>query len=882
MRSETDLVFANPDGTMTREQSLEPERVRVGGVWRGVDSTLVRGGDGSLGPAVGAVPMTFSSGGMAPLVTMSENGVKLSLWWPEALPAPTVEGNEATYSEVYPGVDLKMASVGTSFTQRLVVKTRAAGANPKVRDLTLKASVAGGTLAASGLGYVVKDPLGVPALTGSQPVMWDNGAAAKGAGATEELDEGDRPAPIGLSVAKASLGLSANAAMLDDPSTVFPVVLDPTGSPTIYNWAMVNKTHPTLSFYNFTSSDEGVGYNNFEGVHTKRIYYSFPTSSYNSSTIISATLYAYETYSATCSAGTVNAYLTNTISSSTTWNNQPSKIISGALDGWSTKAGRPDCYPGGKTASWTVTSGVKNRVAAGASRSTFVLQGSSETSYASWMRFGGPKNSTTSYRPKLSVTYNKPPYTVALSSMFVPTSSKACTGYTSASTGPVINPTTGASDAMSAKISDPNGDSLTSTLELRTSGGTLVSSTSFTAKASGSTITKTVPSTLANGVYKFRVQAKDSYVAGSWSAYCYFTVDTTKPTVTITSPTWPEGVLAPADATAGTFVMTAPGAADIAFRWNSVATATHATPNSSGQVTKTTTMTRTLDYWRAQASSAAGTAGNTDTYYVKRTQPAKLAEYLFNAPSPLADTATTQLDSSSPLSDPDAAAAYGFDLAAGFDSFDDVGRYDTPAALFDGSGATASVPSRPVVSERSFTVGAWVYMVDRDQSRTVVSQLLDADPADPTAPRLTFDLGYDIALDKFVARVMDGSGTVLTQATDNLPSHIGGNPANADLTRDGSWVYLAMVYDSTAGTLRLDANHSGNADPPNSDFSTLYKGTAVTGVGPVGSSQGEFLIGGGSSAQGDRAGWYGLVDNLAVWQGVPSDATILLNANNHQ
>ena len=82
-------------------------------------------------------------------------------------------------------------------------------------------------------------------------------------------------------------------------------------------------------------------------------------------------------------------------------------------------------------------------------------------------------------------------------------------------------------------------------------------------------------------------------------------------------------------------------------------------------------------------------------------------------------------------------------------------------------------------------------------------------------------------------------------------------------------------------TLRLDANHAGNADPPNSDFSTLYKGTPVTGVGAVGSSRGELRIGGGSSAQGERAGWNGLVDNLAIWQGVPSDLTLLNNANTH-
>ncbi|MGL5930861.1 MAG: hypothetical protein ACRCY8_18165, partial [Dermatophilaceae bacterium] len=126
MRSETDQVFANPDGTLTREQSLEPVRVRRGASWLDVDSTLVRGPDGSWGPRVSATPMSFSGGGSAPLVSMTEHGVRLGLSWPTALPTPTAAGNELTYPEVFPGVDLRMAAEGTTFTQRLVVKTRAA------------------------------------------------------------------------------------------------------------------------------------------------------------------------------------------------------------------------------------------------------------------------------------------------------------------------------------------------------------------------------------------------------------------------------------------------------------------------------------------------------------------------------------------------------------------------------------------------------------------------------------------------------------------------------------------------------------------------------------------------------------------------------------
>ncbi|MGL5819424.1 MAG: hypothetical protein ACRCYR_17800, partial [Phycicoccus sp.] len=840
MRSETDQVFANPDGTLTREQSLEPVRVRRGASWLDVDSTLVRGPDGSWGPRVGATPLAFSGGGSAPLVSMTERGVRLGLSWPTALPTPTATGNELTYAEVFPGVDLRMAAEGTTFTQRLVVKTRAAGANPSVRALTLRAQVAGGTVATSGPGYVVKDQDGATVMTGSQPLMWDSAASTRSASTTEDLEDGDRQAAMGLSVSRTSTGssmaLSANAALLDDPATVFPVVLDPTTSPRLDRWTMVHKTYPTVSYYNFTNSDEGVGYNNWEGVNGKRIYYVFDTSAYRGKTVVSATLQAFETFSYSCGAGTVNAYLTEEIWPSTTWNTQPAKIT-GVLSGWSVKAGRPDCYPGGKAAAWNVTNGVKNRVSVNATFSTFVLQGASETTTSSWMRFGGPKNANSSYRPKLSVTYNTTPSTTPLTGMWVPTTSRVCSS--SSVNAPVINPAAGVSESMYARISDADGGNLTSELEMTRWDNRAVSLTKFAARASNSVVSVVVPTkdaggaTLVTGTYRFRVRAADSYGFGAWSAYCYFKIDMVAPVVDIASPTWPEGVLAPQEATAGSFVMTSVGSSRISYRWNSAPTASSSVPDANGQVSVSTTTGRTLDYWHALAHDSAGNASYTDYYYVKRTQPGKLAQYLFNgteanSPTQWADTRTSQLDGA-PLSDPD--AAYSFDIDRSFDSFTAPGRFDgvagSQAAAFDGSGATARVPSRPVVSERSFTIGAWVFMSDRAQSRTVVSQLLDAVPADPAAPRIAFDLGYDVTLDKFTARVMNASGTVVGQAVDALPAKVRNDPAQADLTRDGSWVYLAMVYDATAGTLRLDTNHIANSNPLSSPFSTLYRGASV-------------------------------------------------------
>lgn len=899
LRSETDQVFANPDGSTTREQNLEPVRVRRGGQWLDVDSTLVRQADGTWAPKVSADSISFSGGGTGVAVSLRYHNVGLKLTWPQALPAPVINGSTATYPEVYPGVDLQLGAVGTSFTQHLVVKNATAAKDPRVRTLTLAAKAVGGALRQVGPGYEVDDAAGRAVLQGQQPVEWDSrgrSAAAVGSG----LDDGDHQAAMELAVGKGTLTVNADTTLLDDPATVFPVVLDPTSSPAIYNWTMVDATYPTTSYYDFADADQGVGYNAFSGVHTKRIYLSFPTSAYIGKVVSSATLRDFETYSAACTAGTVYAYLSNDISSGTTWNAQPAKIT-GALSGWSVKAGRSDCLPGGTTASWAVTSGVQNRVSAGAAHSTFVLQGASETDYSSWMRFAGPKNATTSYRPVLSVTYDSYPTAASASTMWVPSTSTAC--HTTASGAPSMNAKVGASESMIAKISDPDGGNVTGTFVLQTSAGSLVSNTTKAAVASGSTISLLVPSTLADGGYRFNVKVSDGTLSTSTATWCYFTLDSkAPPTPTITATPWVQDVLAPNTATTGTFTMTSAGSSRIWYHWASSATALNAASDSSGKVTASATQTTTLDTWDAQASDAAGNTSGIATFVVKRTQPGKLAEYLFNGRVPdstlpahcnpsvepyeaTCDTANTQLDSDVPLSDPSAAAAYKFDLPdnLGPSVFTGPGQGrwgsdpSNQAIQFDGASAGTGLDTRPLVSEHSFAIGAWVLLGDATQSRTVLAQERDASPADPANPVLAYDLGYDATADKFTARLMDSTGALIAQANDSLPAYLSGDPTQP-LSRAGGWIYLAMVYDESAHTLRLDSAADAESNPIGSNQYTWHTGVNTTFTGTPAAGVGAFDLGSGSSANGNRAPWSGPVDNLALWQGVPATTTLTSNS----
>jgi len=72
-------------------QNVLPVRVRQGGTWGPVSTSLRRSASGAL-------------------ATISAGDSKLSLSWPGQLPTPTVSGSSATYKNVLPGVDLVLTA----------------------------------------------------------------------------------------------------------------------------------------------------------------------------------------------------------------------------------------------------------------------------------------------------------------------------------------------------------------------------------------------------------------------------------------------------------------------------------------------------------------------------------------------------------------------------------------------------------------------------------------------------------------------------------------------------------------------------------------------------------------------------------------------------
>jgi hypothetical protein len=249
-RSEYSRLFANPDGSMTLEVHSRPQRVgRPEGSWVPVDPTLRPRADGTVGPAAAVVDLAFSGGGDGRLARIATDAGALSLSWPEPLPRPVLAGPKATYPDVLPGVDLVLTADVDGFSEVLVVEDREAAANPALDRIALGVETTGWELQPADSGYEVLDhEAGEVVFTIRAPAMWDSSSTAVTLDRTVAPADGDRVSDVGIDlhcpickgaepVTSADLTLEPDQAMLDDPSTRFPVYIGPDVAPGRLEWA---------------------------------------------------------------------------------------------------------------------------------------------------------------------------------------------------------------------------------------------------------------------------------------------------------------------------------------------------------------------------------------------------------------------------------------------------------------------------------------------------------------------------------------------------------------------------------------------------------------------------------------------------------------------
>ena len=492
----TSMTVARPDGRFAVTEWAAPVRARRHGRWENLNPALRRNADGTISPAVTSSALTLSGGGSGPLAVMATDARTLSLSWPGGpLPAPTVSGATATYANVLPGVDLAVtASAQGGFSEVFIVKNASAAADPALASLRFTAAAPGLAVTADGGGNLQVAPgVGaVPLFTAGTPMAWDSAPLPAGTPTTTTQDgqlvdaqsglpagssaaapgAAAHTATVPVSVSGGTITLSPPASVLDDANTVYPVYIDPTWWPagsTVSVWTQVDSGYPTTSYWK-ESSDLQSGDCAWAGCNNVQVARSFvqlpiPSQLTRASVVNAAYLYTTEEWAPSCTTKSVRLYTTGGISSSTTWNHQPS---------WSSNYSYQDAAFGYSSScpyykddvTWNVTSTIQADVGEQGTQ-TWGIRAANETDALGWKQFFSGANPK--YYPHMTVYYNDPPNKPDR------TSNPGGDCYYSPTGAPVI----GNDDVtLSAAVSDNDGDNNLTTrfLILNSAGSTVYDS----------------------------------------------------------------------------------------------------------------------------------------------------------------------------------------------------------------------------------------------------------------------------------------------------------------------------------------------------------------------------------------------------------------------
>ncbi|MGW4238061.1 VCBS repeat-containing protein [Streptomyces sp. NPDC004749] len=597
-RSEYSTTFANPSGTFTKETHVVPIRVRQRGRLVSADPTLVRGADGTVRPRAASVGLAFSGGGDDPMARIERDGRGMTLDWRGTLPEPRLEGDTAVYPEVFPGVDLKLRASVNGFQQLLVVKNREAAADPRLERLAFPMKTDGVTARTDGAGNLTAvDPAGRNVFAAPTPVMWDSsgvaataapkGAASVGAalaaprGARSAAIEeegfvaavGAKEAAVPAVVEGGALRLTPDQGLLTAPDTVFPVHIDPYVSGGRNNWTSVAKSYPTTSYWNKSDNIARVGHESDTG-GTWFSYFTMDTRNLSGKTVVNSTFRIKNTHSWSCTKKPVYLYASNPISSSTTWNKQPT--LGGLLATVTDAKGWGSGCPAGN-----LEFGVKGNAAkaAAANWPTMTLSlRASETDTYGWKKF----DASTAV---LSTEYNTPPKVPSDLDTVPSTKNGAGCGDT-APYGFI-----GDTDVqLTARAQDPDGGTVKVTFHLWATGhhpgadpgGVLIVNQTVSV-TSGAVARVTVPKSVlkphvatADGNFSWKAQASDGSLTSDWNPTagapgCRFVYLPDRPSTppSVTSAQFPDGtagwpVGTGSVRTKGTFAVGPGAATDIA------------------------------------------------------------------------------------------------------------------------------------------------------------------------------------------------------------------------------------------------------------------------------------------------------------------------------
>lgn len=274
--SQTQDVYANPDGTYTRRVYLGRVNYKaVDGVWTPIDTTLVaeRGGRYYTEKANDVDVAVASSAADPALVSVagdSRHVVTFGLQGAADVEA-VVDGDTATYPSVFPGVDLVESPTVDGIKESLVLRSAEVGSSwlfpLRLKGLVPRIADDGSVEFTDSTGEVVQTfPHG---FMQDSKVAPTSGLAAISTGVAYSLETtaGGDPA----------LRVSVDQAWLADPARVFPVTVDPTSamgtSSTTYVETLVPGPHNGEAQIQVGTWDGGthkarsfLGFTGFEGV----------------------------------------------------------------------------------------------------------------------------------------------------------------------------------------------------------------------------------------------------------------------------------------------------------------------------------------------------------------------------------------------------------------------------------------------------------------------------------------------------------------------------------------------------------------------------------------------------------------------------------------
>ena len=536
-RTESEMLFANPDGTWTLETfaSTVNHETEDGGFEAVTDDPILEAGrdltvEGALSDvAVSDGDQRLGEGpteDSVPLVTMSaKHGgttAELIVGWEGELPAPQTQGSDAVFPDA---ATSGLEARNRDATADVAVQTTVDGFAHQVvidQDPGTEVEVRFPLGVSEGL-EVVQDPEskmlrvvdheGDTVFLGSAPVMWDASVVDERVGVpTEHPVDSQLVEEDGVPV----LVLSVSQEWLSAKDRTYPVTIDP-----VWTARVDADTWVQSNIGSSKATDPELRLGTYDAGATKaRSYLKFGMANVQGTDVAGAKLKVWNTHSWSCTPAGVTAQRVTGAWDPTTlvWANQPATTTTGAAQVSSAKGYSAACDDG-----WLemdVTGMAQYWADNPAQNHGVQLKATNEADNFGWKRFHSNDVSWLSVQPRVEVTFNSYPLTPTKTSF-----SAGQVGTDSAGKFWVNTPT----PTMQATVVDPDGGQVRALWDL-TSGTSILNRSSGSVVASGQASKITLP-TLNNGqTYAVKAWGSDGTLTSkSAAAAVVFGVDLTAP-----------------------------------------------------------------------------------------------------------------------------------------------------------------------------------------------------------------------------------------------------------------------------------------------------------------------------------------------------------------